>query len=458
MQGHPGAARATMQDPDQMRAVFQAHLRPTDGSAIDVQSCQVDYARLSPSRSVLQYTLGIAGSANGQLSRQVVTGTSFGAERTRALWSQLVASQPDARQAIGPLALPAVSYVPDLDLLLQVFPFDVHLPGLRRLTEASPELMAALFADVGPGAWRLESWSSDVARYRPDMRATLRVEVAARQEATGELEHRRAYAKVYRELDEGRHAYAVLQALWERTWREEAGFAVARPLAFLDDLRTLLISDVPGDRVLEVRRQSARPEAEAALRQAARAIASLHQVSLPDGLLPQARQDKPEQLSAVAAQLSQAHPGQAARIAALVAEITRSLRSTPLAPTHYDLKQGHLLIAGDQVTILDFDKLAMGDPLVDVANVAATLGAERDGTRQRAERRGKFVEAFVDAYFASVPPDWRAAFPAHLALATLVEAGTTGRGMRGRPKRDGHGERVATALTQAERALRGELW
>jgi hypothetical protein len=388
----------------------------------------------------------------------VVTGTSFGAERTRALWSQLVASHPDARKAIGPLALPAVSYVPDLDLLLQVFPFDVHLPGLRRLTEETPELMAALFADVGRGAWRLEHWNSDVARYRPDMRATLRIEVAARQEQTGQLEQRRAYAKVYRDLNEGRHAYAVLQTLWERTQSGKQGFAVAQPLAYLDDLRTMLISEVPGDRVLEIRRQSSKPEAEAALRQAARAIASLHQLQLPDDLLPRAWTDKQEQLASVAAQLSRTNPSHAARLAALVTDITQSLGDTPLAPTHHDLKQGHMLIAGDQVTILDFDKLAIGDPLVDVANIAATLGAERDGTRQRAERRGRFVEAFVDTYFSCVPSVWRSTFPAHLALATLVESGTTGRGMRGRPKRNDHGERLDVAITQAERAMRGDLW
>lgn len=456
MESALGPAQAIVQDPHQMLAIFRAHLRPPGGEPLDVRSCQIDYARHSETRSVLQYTLTIAG-ANGQLSSQVVTGASFGAERTKGQWSRLLAAVPNARKAIGPLALPAATYLPDLDLLLQVFPFDLHLPGLLPVAEGAPKLFAALCDDAGPGQWRVEQWRSDVARYRPDMRATLRVEYVARHEQSGHRKQGTVYAKVFRERDEARHAHRLLQALWAATQHGELGFGVAQPLAYLDDLQTLLLSEVPGERVLEIARQGSSAEAESALRRAGRAIAGLHQVALPADLLPRARKEKEKQIVTVS-KLARRYPEQAQPLAALIAGIEQALVDTPLAPTHNDLKQGHMLLAGERVTILDFDKLALGDPLIDVANVAATLGAEREGSRNRKTRRAGLAEAFVEEYFARVPPRWRAAFPAHYALAALVEAGTTGRGQRGRPKLDDHGDRVDAAIAQAQRAMRGELW
>jgi hypothetical protein len=451
-------SQAIVQDVDRMRAVFQENLRPVNGESIDVRSCELNYVRQSSSRNVLQYTLGIASGTTGQISSQVITGASFGADRTQKQWSRLIASDPDARKAIGPLALPAVTYLPDLDLLLQVFPFDFHLPGLMRLTEGTPELVATLFADVADGHWQIESWTSDIARYRPDMRATIRVELAARASQTGQVETRRAYAKVYRERDEGRQAYRVLQVLWEQTKSGERGFAVARPIAYIDALQTLVMSEVPGERVLQIVRQSKGPDAERAIRRAARAVAGLHQVALPEDLLPQVTKAKHGPLAEVATKLSRNSPEQAATIAALVQSIGQLLHETPLAPTHFDLKQGHMLLDDDRVTILDFDKLAMGDPLVDVANIAATLGAERERTGNRKDRRVGLADAFVEEYFTCVPASWRASFPADFALAALVEAATTGRGRRGRPSLEDRMGRVQSAIEQAQLALSGELW
>jgi aminoglycoside phosphotransferase (APT) family kinase protein len=447
-----------LQNTEVMRGIFQDHLQSANGAAFDVKSCAIDYIRQSATRSVVQYTLDLWSAETGEAFSQIVTVASYGEDRTEKQWARLMRADSNARQPIGPLALPPVVYLPDHDLLVQVFPYDYRLPGLMQLVNGSSDVLAVLFADGEAGDWHIETWKSEVLRFRPDMRAMVRLDVEARQPESGKTAARRGYAKVYREPEEGRHAFRLLQALRERTQDEGAAFSVARPIAYLEDMQTLLVDEASGDRLLHVVRRRSSAEAEAAIRRAARAVAGMHCVSLPDGLLPLARKEKQDQLAEVATSLSRKEPEHAAAIGELVSAIGQAMGEPPQAPTHFDLKQGHILIGSDHVAILDFDKMAIGNPLLDVANLVATLGAEREGSQIRTERRSGLADAFVDVYFANVPAAWRSQFPAYFALAALVEAGTTGRGQRGRPEQNARAGRVVAALTQAQRALAGELW
>jgi aminoglycoside phosphotransferase (APT) family kinase protein len=452
--------QAILQNPESMRVVFQGHLKSAAGAAFDVRSCAIDYIRQSATRNVVQYTLDLRNVESGEAHSQIVTVASYGEDRTQKQWTRLMRTDLNALQPVGPLTLQPVVYVPDHDLLVQVFPYDYRLPGLMQLVNGSSDVLATLFSEFTIGAWHIETWKSEVLRYRPDMRAMVRLDVKARQRESGLTMARRGYAKVYREPDEGRRAFLLLQALWEQTQDADAAFSVAEPIAYVDDLQTLLLREASGDRLLHVVRRRSTAEAEAGIRRAARAVAGMHQVSLPAGLLALARREKQDQLADVAASLSRQEPVHATAIEELVSTIGQAMDESPQAPTHFDLKLGHILLDSDRdrVAILDFDKMAIGNPLVDVANLVATLGAEREGSQVRTERRAGLAEAFVDDYFANVPTSWRSLFPANFALAALIEAGTTGRGKRGRPEQNARAGRVLAALTQAQRALAGELW
>lgn len=458
MRGQSKVDQDILHDPERMRSVFQNTLKSTTGAAFEVTSCEITYSRQSSSRKVVQYSLEIQSVSSGSTSKQIITGVSYEGERTRVQWSRLMQLDPNARVPVGPLSLQPAVYVPEIDLLVQTFPYDYRLPGLMHLVHGSPELIAILFSDVDDGSWQVEDWGVEVLRYRPDMRAMVRLDVTAHHGSSAKVASRRAYAKAYRENDEGQLAYHLLQALWARTQEADVGFTVAEPLAYINDMQTLLLGEASGDRLLHLVRRRGTIEAESAIRRAARAVAGLHQVTLPEGMLPAARKEKQVQLVDVAEVLARNDPAQAAAIAEIVAAISKAMGEPPLAPTHFDLKQGHMLLGRDRVAILDFDKLAMGNPLVDVANLVATLGAEREGSQFRTERRAGLTDAFVEEYFSLVPDSWRSQFPAHFALAALVEAGTTGRGQRGRPRQDGRSAWVVSAMMQAQRALDGELW
>jgi aminoglycoside phosphotransferase (APT) family kinase protein len=277
-----------------------------------------------------------------------------------------------------------------------------------------------------------------------------RIDVAFSE--NGQDDRQRVYAKAYREVEEGQRAYDLLQALTAHAAAEGA-FYVPRPLAYDADLRTLLMAEVTGERLLEIIRRNEGKRAPEAVRHAARAVAAMHGAVVAPALLPETGPDRETQFADVADRLVRSFPDQAGAVRALADRIESAFQPAPPRPTHFDLKQGHILIDPETVTILDFDKMAMGDPLIDVANVVATLSAEREGSARRAARRENLADTFVDEYFNHVPADWAPLFPAHLARATLLEAATTGRGLRGRKSTSQPAERLASALRRAEELM-----
>src|SRR2546423_7553065 len=123
-------------DPARMLEVFRAHLEPVAGKASHIDACvPVRFrCRQSTSRCVLQYSVRVIDRVTGDAFDQWVTGVLYArpgeAER---LWRELGAADPkgsipDQWRTFEPLA-----YVPELEMLVQVFPYDRQLRGLRRL-------------------------------------------------------------------------------------------------------------------------------------------------------------------------------------------------------------------------------------------------------------------------------------------------------------------------------------
>lgn len=435
-----------LQDNAAMRDSFEGELRAVSGALLQVHGLTIDYFRQSPTRIAAQYTLDLESNEGGRAS-QIITVAHFTDGRVERQWKRMRADAPDAEEPVGPFHLPGAQYSDTLQSIIQVFPFDARLPGLRKIVAGAPEMRRL----VSPGgAEHIVSWRADVVRYRPDMRAMARVEVVHGGGRQGQTE--RVYAKAYREIEDGQRAYDLLAAIAARAEPPD-GFHAPRPLAWDPGLRTLLIAEATGDRLLDIIRQNDDNLAPRAVRRAARAVAAMHDSDIAPALLPAASPDRDHQFAEVSGQLLRVFPERADAIQELVSQIEAVFRPAPPRPTHYDLKQGHILVDPAVVTILDFDKMAMGDPLIDVANVVATLSAEREGSTRRAARRESLAELFVEEYFSCVPAEWAALFPAHLARATLVEAATTGRGNRGRRGIAQPGDRLAAALRRAEELL-----
>ena len=448
----------TFRDTSQMREIFQRHLVPADNPSCVVESCAVDFVRQASSRCLVQYTIQLRETETGPPRSRVVTGVTYDEGRAPRI---LARARRSGLRFIKTedLALLAVAYVPELHMLIQVFPYDFRLPALAQLMQGPPpEVATVLAAEFGPGDWRLETWEAESLRYRVDMRAMVRLDVGAREAESGRVTRRRVYAKIYRDEEQGAQAHELQRELWQRTAADDVGFVVARPIAYLDQHRTNLLDEVTGVRFLEILRST--DEALPAARRAARAAAGLHHMPLVESLTARERPPRDElaRLKATTERLQVAVPDLDRAIVEVSDVIATSVTHGPSAPTHFDLKPAHILLDDDRVALLDFDKLVIADPMVDVAGLLTHIGKERGQSRRRQMRTEAIGRAFVEEYFSHVPAAWYDRLPAFYALTLLIEAARTGSSLRGRAAKQDSDDRIAALIQAARNAAAGNLW
>jgi aminoglycoside phosphotransferase (APT) family kinase protein len=452
-------------DPERMREIFQEHLRSLDGKAYRVLECRISFLRQTTSRCLLHYSLRLGDPGTGQQWSQLVTGVIYGGNRTQRTWQRLRRSEPP-EQAIpsspSSVAFAPFCYLPELDMLVQVFPYDHRLPALRQLLMwgPTPELEALLVAGLGEGGWHLEGWEVEPVRYRVDMRATLRLTLGARQETeeeaggSGRVEQRRFYAKVYRKEEEGEQTYQVLRQLWEASGE---GFSVARPIAYLGSLHLLLQEEVPGISLRDILvpvKSGATEEQEVTpvVRKVARALAALH---LSNVVTPRQRRlrDEVARLERAGKDLRSACPHLGVEIEGIIGAVVAGLQEVPPAPIHGDLKPWDILFDGDRLVLLDLDKFAGGDPLLDVANFLVNLAKTGPPSSLSHVRPWGVEQTFAEEYFAHAPEEWRARLPLHYAMAVLKRAA----GLY-RSKVLSWRDKIEALITEAGDSLAGRIW
>ena len=450
-------------DPELMQEIFQKHLRPLRKEVCQVRECQIFGVRNQQDRHryMVQYILHLAEPDTGREWNQWVTGVMYARGRTRwfrtKLWSLLLwenLRQFNLRRGITgtfPTFLP-FSYIPDLRMLVQVFPYDRQLPALPLLMAGPPSELEPLFLDrLGRGDWQVEAWEVEPVRYLAEKRATLRLTMRARNAAAGQTEERRFYAKVYHNEEQGEQFYKVLRALWGKAKAGGEGFAVARPIAYLSSLRTLIQEEVTGTSLHEMLRRG--DEVTPVVRKVARALATLHL----DPVIPPRRRPLQREvaiLERMGEHIQGAYPHLRSEVKEIVGIVVTSLEDVPPAPTHCDLSPEHIRFDGDRLSLIDLDEFAGADPLLDVARVLAPLAnAPLRFPLQERDRARAAARVFVEEYFAHVPETWRARLPLHYAVAVLKLAGNVSR-------REGSGSpaKVETLVKEAKDSLAGKVW
>src|SRR5829696_960476 len=126
-------------DPEQMRVILQRHLQASEQVSIRVQECRITNTRRRDGlRGATQYELRLEDACTGRVWNQIVTGITFGGDRTHRVWQSISQTTADRTEVNSDSALPNFAYVPELDLLLQVFPHDLRLPALAGLMAGPP--------------------------------------------------------------------------------------------------------------------------------------------------------------------------------------------------------------------------------------------------------------------------------------------------------------------------------
>jgi tRNA A-37 threonylcarbamoyl transferase component Bud32 len=445
-------------DPERMREVFQGHLRSLGEEAHQVRECEISRIRYRRADCSVQYALRLAEPGTGRERSQLVTGTMFAGGRTRQMWEKLRRSEPEREtpDASSP-AFEPFFYIPQLDMLVEVFPYDRELPALPRLVEGPPsELEPLLLARFGPGDWRFEAWDVEPVKYLPERRATLRLTARAREAQTGRAEERRFYAKVYSDGETGERIHRVTRALWEKAGAGGERFTVARPIAYLGDgRRTLIQEEAPGT-LLRDRILSLEEDATPAVRKTARALAVLHLDHVVDHVVTPRRthlQKEVANMERIGELLRPNCPHLGPRIEEIVGAVVAGLEEGVPAPTHGDFKPDNILLDGDRLALLDFDEFTEADPVQDAARFLAHLTAMPLSFALPHDRARAYARAFAEEYFAHVPEAWRDRLPLHYARNVFKMAPN----FLQRPQ-PGWPDKIEALIEEAEDSLAGRVW
>ena len=446
----PGLGVAS--DPELMRGVFEEHLRPISGGTYRVIDCRLSRFRYRRgARCVLQYTLRLTDPDTGCERIQWVTGVMYAKNRTRRKWEKLRSLDPGAIPNIFPTFEP-FAFIPDLGMLVEVFPYDRRLPTLPLVMAGpSPELELPLLARFGPGNWRTEAWNIEPVRYRAGLGAALRLTVQGQDDATSRRIERRFYAKVYRDEGQGQQTHQVLRALRKQARANGEGFTVARPLAYLSGLRTLLQEEAPGTPLEEI--LLGEGDTTEAARRVAQALAAFNQGDAPATTRRYLLADQVADLERASRLLGWACPHLRLEVESIIEGVLAGLQEVPLRPTHRDLKADHIFLDGDRTIFIDLDSFAKADPVLDPAHLLARLAAMPALFPIPRQRARAAAREFAEEYFAHVPRTWQDRLPFHYA-GTLLEVA---HGFFRRQAPDWPG-RIAGLLEEAKASLAGRVW
>jgi len=291
---------------------------------------------------------------------------------------------------------PSVSRWDEAAALLFAFPNDALLDGLRILEEPKKlqrflyENLAAYPADK----WRLSDkrLNTDLVRYKPERRAVFRSETKAIHHQTEEKRKVEVYWRVYAE-NQGEEIFRRMQFL--KMNLSKGGLpTIPTPFGYEPERRILLMEALSGRPLLE---SLGSAQASNAVERTAAALAHLHQqfdeklsVWRPQDFLAEANQTQ-KMLFALL-------PEEETSIEKVYTKLEKQTPESQIAAAfvHGDFYYGQVLIDGEKVGFLDFDRSHTGNSLADVGNFAAHLQLLE--LENRLPKTGELAQRWAEAY------------------------------------------------------------
>jgi hypothetical protein len=287
--------------------------------------------------------------------------------------------------------------VPELNLLLHVFPHDPRLEGLVDAT--GPGAAEILSACTGGLVSRV--YACDIVKYQPERRCVLRYAIDGGA----------VYAKIYATDRRDVHDCQVALADESRRW---SAFRIPAPLGY-DDVRHMSVTaDVPGVApqawVKKIQRSDGLPDAgreafDRFLDAAALALAELQTSGV--------RTENVVTFHAEVARCRKRARTLASLGAPLVTELDDAIRILEattvddgrLVPAHGGFRHSQMLFEYPSVWVLDWDGFALANPCFDAAMFTGALrraaicdAKRKDGLEDAAAKfRATFLEAQAEA-------------------------------------------------------------
>ncbi len=364
---------ARFTDAECAKNILQQHLPEFSDGHLVINACRILRTRLktylkaaSHGKAALSlcYQLDVTDNRRRQRGTQILFVKVFCGGRSQVEFQNL---QP-ARLA-PPAFGNACVHLPELDAIVWAFPNDPCLPHLPEVVDPVlvkqylPYDRLPIDADADFEA------KVEVIHYYPEQRCTCRYDLA--WGSSDGPQTFTLFGKTFCD-ESGRELYRRMSYFGEKTRERPNGLAVAQPLGYDEKSKTIWQQAVAGKPLLAVLDET---NYETLLAAVAKGLAALHQSDF-SGLPLIKLNELLLELRKKAAKLARAFPQWQDRLQAILASLGKNApdlaRSAP-ALIHGDFQAKQLLVQDGKVFIFDFDELACGDSLQDVASFIVDL-------------------------------------------------------------------------------------
>jgi hypothetical protein len=363
-----------------MRTVFQRMLYAAPPSTnvpvasktgFEVRRCEIEWAMYRPGKNcTVAYRVGLRDRSTGQESEQLLCARVFEPGRSLARFQAV-----RAEDLVSPGVGRPITHLPDMDMIVWAFPNDSKLHAMPRILDADRlrgELLPAVVeAAAGPG-WSITGLRRDVVQYVPEETCTVRVRARLERVQSGERREVVVYGKIYKE-GQGADTYGLMRQLWESDARRRGQLRIARPLGYDRELHILWQSGVPGVALLEENLTG--PHAHSLMARAANAVAALHtaDVSCSRSIEPADARSRLQEMRGIIPQITPSCRATLEPLVDRLMEQGEKLGDQPVAVLHGDLRLRHLIVDGDEVSLIDVDTLCHGSPWHDIGSFTAAI-------------------------------------------------------------------------------------
>ncbi|KAA0231040.1 aminoglycoside phosphotransferase family protein [candidate division KSB1 bacterium] len=377
-----------------------------------IAQVEILYRGESSQRAVVLYEIELQHSGP-EARRPLYVGYVVPRERLAAEHENM-AAKAKIRPALGR----TVALVPEAEMIVVAFPNDEKL---HLLTEAELHRWAAMHLhEIANGvlegkAWEVQEAKTEILRYVPTKRCTTRCRIKMTTESAPSLSKEISFiAKQLAGAEKARRQYDDLVAM-RQAWSGNEKYLPARlprALAWEASSATVFIEEIPGKNLecvlAEIDLARVIPAVGGMLADFHRARMRVKRNVTRAGELADVQN--------VIQKIAAAYPNLQPRLQRLFDQLEAvpwDESSTVLL--HGTFRLNHIFIHGDDLALIDFDSLRMGQPACDLANFLSSLYYLETQNRLAQPQRHDIVRHFIAGYAA------KALVPAEVVLWFLAD-------------------------------------
>jgi tRNA A-37 threonylcarbamoyl transferase component Bud32 len=386
-----------------MQRTFEEHLLPFYGESAVIRKCRRRWAKARPLKGTFQavYQVDVTDAGGSAPASQKLFLMIPGESRLSP--EMPAVGQPGEEEPLGDTGLRlSYLYLPQMQLLIQVFPTDLRMPQLRTLVDpaaVAPYLQAHAGLN-GAGAPAVR-----VLKYKPDKRCVIRYDFSRNgHRLAADRPPSSDYSVIGKTFhnSKGKDVFRHMQLL------RRSGVPVPEPLAYIPELKLVLTEALHGR---ELGAFVDEPDFLAHVRQAARAVAGLHSIPVDLEIVKTVTlAERAAKFGRLAARFQKTCPSRSGQIEAIASTIRRQIETRcddRLTFVHGELDHRQLIVCDGKMWFVDFDVFKASHPAMDVGRFLAHLSRLSLKIYDDPSRLSAAGEAFLEEYLCCYPDDIR---------------------------------------------------